>query len=98
MMVIVVEPGQRSIQTAQTIRRLAQDVKIPRLGVVMNKVPKDMDTRILIDQLEGLPVLGKLSFDPDIARADLEGCSPFTASVLQKKEIRAILKAIEGTQ
>ena len=94
MMVIVVEPGQRSVQTARTIRRLAGEIHIPRLGVVINKVPPGMDLEPLMPHLEGLPVLGRLSLDPQVARADLEGRSPFTGQEPQVSEVRAILDAI----
>lgn len=94
MMIIVVEPGLRSIQTAQTVRRLASEIRIPRLGVVINKVPPEMDLTPLTSHLEGLPLLGVLSLDAGIGQADLEGRSPFTGRGPQASEIRAILDAI----
>lgn len=94
MMIIVVEPGQRSIQTAHTIRRLAADIGLRRLGVVVNKLPAGMDCSPLISELAGLPLLGTLSFDPAIAAADLEGRSPYTGNEPQKSEIAAIIKAL----
>lgn len=97
IMVIVVEPGLRSIQTARTVQRLAEEIRIPRLGVVFNKVPPGMDISSLVRQLGGLPVLGTLSLDPQIAAADLEGRSPFTGQDPQQSEVRAILDCIFST-
>jgi len=94
MMIIVVEPGQRSTQTAQTIRKLAEEIHIPRLAVVVNKVPPGMDLNLITRHLDGLPLLGALSLDPSIAQADLEGRSPFTGHDPQNTEIRTILDAI----
>jgi CO dehydrogenase maturation factor len=94
MMIIVIEPGQRSVQTAQTIRKLADEIHIPRLGVVLNKVPQGMDVSPITRQLDGLPLLGTLSLNPAIAQADLEGRSPFTGQEPQVSEVRAILDAI----
>ena len=94
MMIVTVEPGLQSMQTAQAIRRLAEEIHIPRLGVVINKVPPGMDLDLLTPHLAGLPLLGRLSFDPQIAQADLEGRSPFTGKGPQTTEIRAILEAI----
>jgi len=94
MMIIVVEPGLQSVQTAQTIRRLANEIHIPRLGVVINKVPAGLDLAPLTSRLEDLPVLGTLSFDPQIAQADLEGHSPYTGKDPQAGEIRAILDSV----
>lgn len=94
MMIIVAEPGQRSIHTALTIRKLADEIKIPRLGVVINKVAKGMDLSGLTRHLDGIPLLGTLSLDPAIAQADLEGRSPYTGRDPQRSEVRAILDAI----
>lgn len=94
MMIIVIEPGQRSVQTAQTIRRLAEDIKVPRLGVVVNKVPEGMDLEPLVSRLAGLPLLGSLSLDPEIAKADLEDRSPYTGGEPQKSETQTILDNI----
>ncbi len=94
MMIIVAEPGLRSIQTALTIRKLAEEIHIPRLGVVINKVTPGMDLNGLTGLLQGMPLLGTICFDPEIARADLEGCSPYTGKEPQRREICAILDAI----
>jgi CO dehydrogenase maturation factor len=94
LMIIVVEPGQQSVQTAHTIRRLASEIHIPRLGVVVNKVPRDMDLTPLMDHLADLPLLGTLSFDPAIACADLEGHTPYTGREPQAGEVERILDCI----
>ena len=93
-MIVVVEPGQQSLQTAQTIRKLAKEIRIPRLGAVINKVPPGMDLAPVKAGLRGLSVLGTLALDPEIARADLEGRSPYTGSGRQKTEIAAIIEAL----
>lgn len=94
MMIVVIEPGQRSIQTAHTIRKLADEIHIPHLGVVINKVPNALDLGMLTSHLDGIPLLGTMSFDPSIAQADLEGRSPFTGCAPQTTELEAILNAI----
>ena len=35
-MIIVIEPGLRSVQTAHTIKKLAAEIHIPRIGVVIS--------------------------------------------------------------
>ena len=96
MMIVVIEPGQRSVQTALNIRKLADEIHIPRLGVVINKAFPDIEMDALVARLEGLPVLGTISMDSAIAQADLDGRSPYTGNEGQRKEINAILKAITG--
>jgi len=95
VMIIVVEPGLRSVQTAQMVKRLASEIHIPRLGVVINRVEPGLDLDRLTPHLEGLPVLGTLSRDAAIAQADLEGVSPYRADGSQRDEIRVIYDKIE---
>ncbi len=94
MMVVVAEPGHMSIKTARTVQRLASEIRIPRTGVVISKVPQELDLRPLVSMLGETPLLGTLSLDPEIAKADLEGRSPYTGRDPQKKEIEAILDSI----
>lgn len=94
MMIIVVEPGLQSVQTAQSIRRLAEEIRIPRIGVVVNKVTPGQVIDPITSRLEGLTVLGKLSLDAAIGQADFEGRSPYTGEEPQAGEVRVIIDAI----
>jgi CO dehydrogenase maturation factor len=95
-MLIVIEPGLRSLQTALTIQRLAAEIGIPRVGVILNKVAPGSDPNRLLPGLDAFTVLGTLSFDPEIARADLEGRSPYTGREPQLSELRAIFARLEA--
>ena len=46
-LIIVVEPGRRSIETAQTIIKLAQDLGLPSLAVVGNKIRSEADREFI---------------------------------------------------
>ena len=48
-MLVVIEPGLRSVQTAMSIRRLAADLGVTRLLVVLNKLV-DPEERALIEE------------------------------------------------
>ena len=37
LMMVVVEPGQRSVETAERVRQMSADLGIGRFGVVLNK-------------------------------------------------------------
>jgi CO dehydrogenase maturation factor len=76
-MIVVVEPGQRSVQTAHHVARLASDLGITRVFVVGNKVRSEMDRQFIQAQAAPLPVLGFMSYNPAVADADLAGLSPY---------------------
>jgi CO dehydrogenase maturation factor len=90
----VVEPGQRSIQTARTIAGLASDLGLHQYGVVGNKVRDRRDQAILEDALGELPVLGFLPYDPQAIEADLEGESAFDRAPRLVSQARLIADEI----
>ncbi len=73
MVIVVVEPGRRSIETAEKIRKLTKDLGIERLGVVVNKIRGDGDMAIIRKNLPGLKILGCIPFDERLIEADIEG-------------------------
>jgi CO dehydrogenase maturation factor len=89
-LIIVVEPGRRSIETAQTILKLAQDLGLPSFAVVGNKIRCEADREFIEAGLPGIEILGYISYDPAITEADLANKSLFTASPQTTKEVRNI--------
>lgn len=76
--IIVVEPGQKSIDTAGRIKDLASDIGISELAAIINKVKDNEKEKIVRNKLEemDIPVLGALPYDESFIDADLEGKSP----------------------
>jgi len=94
VMIVVVEPGARSLETARTIRRLAGEIGIPRVAAVINKLPPGMSIAPLEKALEGLPVLGVLPYDEAVLKADIENRSPFTGAPAQMKLLEGLVAAL----
>lgn len=93
-MVIVVEPGRRSIQTAEAITRLAADIGIRNVMMVVNKMTgADGD---FCDELgKRFKVIGCLPLDEEVRRADLNGMAPFEAAPGFTGLVEGILEKIE---
>lgn len=77
VLVVVVEPGQRSIQTAQQIGQLAADIGIRQLAYVGSKIANASDKDFLTSALPADRLLGFLSLNETIRNADLGGSAPF---------------------
>jgi CO dehydrogenase maturation factor len=68
-MLIVVEPGWASLQTAARIVTLAADIGVVNLGAVANKLENDEDVTFVRGGLPpGLPLLAHLPFDRNVER------------------------------
>ncbi|RLC31742.1 MAG: carbon monoxide dehydrogenase [Deltaproteobacteria bacterium] len=76
-LIVVVEPGRRSVETAYQIRSLAKDIGIKKLCFVGNKIRSDKDRDFLLAQMPGFRFLGFIPYRTDIVEADLEGVPPF---------------------
>jgi len=76
-LIVVVEPGQRSLEVAQKIRRLAGDIGLKNLGLVGNKIRGEGDRKFLLEKMPDLPFLGFIAYDSKIVEADLSGTPPY---------------------
>jgi CO dehydrogenase maturation factor len=77
--IVVVEPGQRSLQTAQAVRQLAADIGIHKVYVVGNKIRRPEDEAFLRAHLPGDELLGFLPFSEKAIAADMAGTAIFDA-------------------
>lgn len=95
----VVEPGMRSLDTAQAVRKLAEDIGIKKCYVVGNKITDDADRQFITNNLPDFNVLGFISQNSKIVEADRRGISPYdidTKIVSEVKIIKERLDAISG--
>lgn len=93
--IIVVEPGRRSIQTAEAINNLARDLGIEKCYVVGSKTTGDADRRFIIDNMAHFEVLGFINHSPKIMEADVKGVSVFDADPGAVEEARGIKQRLE---
>lgn len=77
--IVVVEPGQRSIQTLKTIKKLAEDIGVKNIAAVGNKIMREDEKHFIIKACEkdDIPVLGFLSHNSHLMEVDRMGRSPF---------------------
>jgi CO dehydrogenase maturation factor len=76
-LVVVVEPGRRSIETAVQVRKLAEDIGLRNLVFVGNKIRSEKDKMFLLEQMDEFDFLGFIPYRDNIIEADLEGQPPF---------------------
>jgi CO dehydrogenase maturation factor len=75
-MLIVVEPGQRSVDCAKRIIRMAHEIGLRNLQMVANKVASADEEAFIRQALPELPLLGVIPFDESFGEADRKGCAP----------------------
>jgi len=92
--IIVVEPGQRSIATAQQITRLAHDLGVNKIYVVGNKVTSDEDEELIEGGVPDAALLGHLSWNEKIVAAERTGVSPYDTDTKLREEIGRVVSCM----
>lgn len=74
-MIIIVKPGLKSLETAERIKRLANDIGIEKILCVVNKVSNPEEEEFVNGKLDELvvEVIGTIPRDPVVVMADMEG-------------------------
>ena len=94
--IVVVEPGRRSVQTAQAVEHLARDIGITRILIVGNKIRGPEDEGFIRQSLPGCTILGFLPYNPRAVEADLAGQASYDAAPDMVERARAIKKQLEA--
>jgi CO dehydrogenase maturation factor len=94
-LVVVVEPGRRSIETAHQIQKLSHDIGVKKLSLIGNKIRSDKDQSFLLKQLPDLDFLGFIPFGNEIIEADLEGLPPFEKAQEGLDAVKAMIEALD---
>lgn len=79
-LVVVVEPGSRSIETALNIAQMAKSLNIGHVVAVANKVTDPGQIELITSQLGDLPLLTSIEYSPSIQQADMAKSNVFGAS------------------
>ncbi len=90
--IVVVEPGTRSLQTAETIKKMASGLGIKRVFAVANKVRSGADIEFIKQGIGDMTFAGSIGFNPSIIEADMKGEAPFNPRLME--EIKEIKRAI----
>lgn len=90
-LLVVVEPGRRSIETAGHIRHLAEDIGLKNIALIGNKIRNEQDEAFLKENLPGFEFLGFLPYEDALIEADLTGRSPFDVNSKSKAVVKEII-------
>jgi len=93
-LLVVVEPGRRSVETALRIRDLASDINLLHVAAIANKIRSAEDRKFLEQAMEGIPLLGYIPYDDAVLQADMHGTPPFRASPALCEEVARITDKI----
>jgi CO dehydrogenase maturation factor len=95
-LIIIVEPGSKSIQTAFQVKKLAEEIGLKSIYAVGNKVAA-VGHRALIEKgLNGIPVLGFISYNDKVLESDIKGQAAYDDNSQLLSEIKEIKDRLEA--
>lgn len=71
VLIVVVEPGSRSIATANHLGQMGRQLGVKQIAVIINKVGNHEQIAGIEEQLNGLTVLTAIDYDSEIQQGDL---------------------------
>jgi CO dehydrogenase maturation factor len=95
-LIVVAEPGMRSLETARVVKRLCADLGLKKVYVVGNKIRSEADKEFIAQNVDGLPVLGNIPYADSIVDSDRLGVSVFEKSPEAVAAGREIFKKLTG--
>ena len=95
VMIIVVEPGKRSIDCAETVIKLSGQIGLNKFIIVGNKIVSDGDKKYIEEELPGREIIF-MPYSNNIREADRDGVSVLEAfDTEQIKVIDDLIDSIE---
>lgn len=94
-LIVIVEPGSKSIQTAFQVKKLADDIGLKSIYAVGNKVASDEHRGLIEKGLQGIPVLGFISYNDRVLESDILGQAVFVENSRLLSEVRQIKDSLE---
>jgi CO dehydrogenase maturation factor len=77
-MLVVVEPSQASLETAQRVQKLADEIGIKKLRVIGNRVQDEAEKEFLRTHLQDIDILGFLDYAKDMRKINMKLASALT--------------------
>ena len=90
-LIIVVEPGRRSMDTAGHIKKLASEIGLKNIVLVGNKIRGQKDEEFLKKHLSDFEFLGFIRQDEALIEADLDGVSPYDVDSIAKTNVKEMI-------
>lgn len=93
-LVLVIEPGGRSIETANNIARMARELGIRSIAAIANKITGVSQKNVIKSQLKDVALLGSIPYNRSVQEADLKRTPVIEADIEFVKQLREAKNAL----
>ena len=96
VLIIVVEPSFAGIKTANKIKKLAKDIKIKKVFIIINKIRDEKEKEYILKHFNKEEVLGELFMEDEIQEQSLNGIFPIKLGKENLKRFEDIFCNLES--
>ena len=96
-LIIVVEPGRASFETAGRIKELARDIGLKKISVICNKIHSQEEQEFIKEKLADYDILGFIPYDQALVDAEMQNTSVLDASSVIRKAVKNIYIKLVST-
>jgi CO dehydrogenase maturation factor len=93
-LVIVVEPGGRSIETANNLAKMARELGIKNVTAIANKITERSQEDLIRSELKDVALLGIIAYSPSVQQADLRRTPVIKADEEFMQQLREVKGAL----
>ena len=90
MLILIVEPGGRSIETANKMAAMAKELGIKHVTAIANKITKQAQVDLIQAQLKNIALLGKINFSDNLIEADINREDVFSSDEIALNQLKEI--------
>ena len=95
-LVIVVEPGSRSIETAMNMAKMAKELGVKQTAAIINKITDSAQPETIQAQLSDIPVLACIEYSGAVQQADLSRKNVFNADSALVDKLKVAKNGLTG--
>jgi len=93
-LVLVVEPGGRSIETANNLAKMARELGIKNVTAIANKITERSQEDLIRSELKDVALLEVLPYSPSVQQADLQRASVMKADAQFVEQLQKAKNAL----
>ncbi|MHC4637890.1 MAG: ATP-binding protein [Planctomycetota bacterium] len=95
-LIVVVEPGSRSTETAVNIAKMGRQLGVRHIAAIINKVTANEQVQVIKSQLGDLQILGSIDYETEVQQADLCRQSVYQAGKQLVEKLRQSKDALNN--
>jgi CO dehydrogenase maturation factor len=89
-LILIVEPGGRSIETANNMAKMSQELGIGSVAAIANKIIESSQTDIIKSQLDNIALLGSLPYSQAVQKSDMNRSPVFISDSDTVQHLRKV--------